>query len=102
MDQSGAVTDKAKELNAPPNAWASSAERAARQDERRMLMGYLPSERILDDEHMADLVEHVASWAPDIVRQAALRKAGSGQLRGRILRPDEYDALLAQVRAAKM
>ena len=101
MDTSGAISDEAKRLNEGRPPYEGGAAAKAREDLRRELIKACPAERILDAEHMHDLVEHVATWAPDIVRQAALRKAGSGQLGQRILRPDEYDALLAQVRAAK-
>lgn len=98
MDQSGAITEQAKDLNDRRVTYDGGAARARAQDLRRVMLAGLPSERILDKEHMVDLVEDVATWAPDAVRQKALRKAGASQLWGRVLTPQEYADLEASAR----
>jgi hypothetical protein len=96
---SGAVTPEAQALNEGRVTYDGGAARAREQDIRRLMMEGLPADRILDAEHMEDLIEHVATWAPDAVRQKMLRKAGSGQLWGRVLHQSEWDELQAKALA---
>jgi hypothetical protein len=98
MNQSGAITDKAKELNTPPNAWPSARELADRQDERRLMLQFLPADRFLDQEHLNACAAGDHGGPNDPYRQMILRKAGaavSGQL---MLRPHEFEEYLAHVR----
>jgi len=101
MDESGAVTERARELNEGRVTYDGGAAKAAREDERRRLLEYLPSDKFLDQEHYTDVANDMYPNQRDRMRREIFVKAGVGVSRGSILRPDQYDALLAQVRAAK-
>ncbi len=98
--KAGAITPAARALNEGRTTYEGGAVLADAHEARRMLILGLDAERFLDEEHLADLVEDVATWAPDVMRQKMLRKAGAGQLRGKVLSPYEYEAYLAQWRAS--
>lgn len=93
--------DVAAKFARGPAPYEGQGPRAQEQDERRMMMARLPSDRYLDGEHFRSLVDEVATRSPDIIRQAAMRKAGAAQLSHKILSQSEYAELLAEVRHEK-
>jgi hypothetical protein len=95
MDPSGAVTPEAIALNSERTTYEGGARLAQAHEERRMLILSTPADKFLDDEHLNDCINEVATWAPDVLRQKMLRKMAHDLARGHLLRPDEVAALRA-------
>ena len=100
-NQSGAVTQAAVDLNEGRITYEGSNARADEQDSRRRMLEALPTDRILDHEHMQSLMNESQSWAPNWIRQRMLLKAGAAVSGGAVLRPEVFDELRAFVMERK-
>ena len=96
MDPSGAIHPDAIRLNAERTTYEGGARLADAHEARRMMILALPADKFLDREHLNDCINEVATWAPDVLRQAMLRKMGGDLAGGHLLRPDELEALRAR------